>query len=77
MEQQVSELSTLLNQVLRGKERRFALELLRRDSNQFAQNQTGVIEAQGLIKIAGQQIVFDDTFHSGLTFHLWLSKMGI
>jgi len=77
MEQQVSELSTLLNQVLRGKERCFALELPRRDSNQFAQNKPRVVEAQGLIKIAGQQIVFDDTFHSCLTFHLWLSKMGI
>jgi hypothetical protein len=50
MEQQISEFSTLLNQVLRGKQSRLALELPRWYSNQFAQDKPGVIKAQRLIQ---------------------------
>src|SRR5262249_43868567 len=53
MEQQVSQFSTLLDQVESGHPGRFAFKFFRRNPKQFAENITGVIEAQCLVEVAG------------------------
>src|SRR5262245_58095341 len=74
MKQQISKLSTLLNQVLRREQSRLALEFSCGNSNQFTQYESRVIKTEGLIEVAGEQVIFEDAFHSCLSFDLWFSK---
>ena len=65
MEQEIAQFAALLHQVLYRQRRDFGFENLGRDSHQFAEDQAGIVETQGLIEIACQQILLDQ-WNSGL-----------
>ena len=56
VQEQIGQLSALLNEVLHRQDRRLLFEHLSGDSHQLAQNEPGVVKAQRLIEIARQQI---------------------
>src|SRR5882762_2262426 len=57
MQEKISQLGTLLNQVQLRHALDFALEFLDRNAQQLAQDVTRIVEGQRLIEVAGKQIV--------------------
>ena len=62
MQEQICEFRALLHQIQLRHTRRFFLELLNRNAEQFGENQARVVEAQGLVEVAGEQILLNDNF---------------
>src|SRR5438034_5448591 len=59
VDQQIGQLRPLLHQVLLGQEAGLPFELLGWNSHQLAQDHSGVVEAERLIEVARQKIIFD------------------
>ena len=56
MEQEVGELSALLDEVEAGHAGSFALEFSRRNADEFGEDVAGVVEGQRLVKVAGENV---------------------
>src|SRR5664279_309620 len=69
VEQQIRQFASLLHQVQFGHSGNLALVLARRNSQQLAENITGVVEAQRLVKVAGQD---ESLFLCRKFCHFWV-----
>ena len=70
VQQQISQLRALLDQIQAGHTERFAFEFSRRDAQHFTEHIAGVVKAQRLIKITGKDITFKCSLcHTTLDSH--------
>jgi hypothetical protein len=53
VEQEVGQLSALLDEVYSGEAMNFVSEVMR--AEQFAQNHSGIVEAESLVEVTGEQ----------------------
>jgi hypothetical protein len=62
MKEQVCEFRALLYKIQLRHTRRFFLELFNWNAEEFGEDQARVVEAQGLVEVAGEQILLNDVF---------------